>query len=275
MVESGDVDGLAEYLEKFPGLVDARAHPDGAGYCPTLLHETARQSDQELGEMLAAIAACLLRDGAAINAGVLGATGETPLHYACRAQNAAVAEVLLRAGASLEVPGAYNDGIDTPLGYALFYGRPFTRAALPHCVHLLLHYGAQVHLPFAAALGRLERVRQFFHSHGGLLPTAGIGAPERLLAQALFFAACYGYIEVADHLLQQGAGINTCMPFFEHHCTPLHLACEYGQQTDFVAFLIDRGADPTAADRRYDATPLGWAMFCGQDEVFRLLRSRG
>ena len=275
MIAGGDVDRLAEWMGKFPGLVKERDHPDGAGRCPTLLHEVARQQDPELAGALAAMAALLLRDGAIIDAGDRNEGGEAPLHFACRHQNAAVCEVLLRSGADLEAPGSYDSGIDTPLGYALFFGRPAAAAGTPPCVHLLLHYGAQVDLPFAAALGRLERVRQFFHVDQGLLPIAGIAAPERTIAQALLFAAQYGRTDIADYLLRQGADINACLPFFDHYCTALHLACEYGQQTDLVAFLLDRGADPTLADHRYEATPLGWAMFCGQDEVFRLLRSRG
>lgn len=275
MIASGDVDRLGVWLGRHPGLVQQRDHPDGAGRCTTLLHEAALHSDTERQEALAAITALLLRDGAAIEAVDREAAGETPLHYACRHRNAAVCEVLLRSGADPEAPGAYENGIDRPLGYALFFGRARAATATPACVQLLLHYGARIDLPYAAALGRLGRIRQFFQDGHRLVPAAGLAPPQQTLAQGLLFAAQYGHVAVADYLLNHGADVNACLPFFDHHCTALHLACEYGQQTELVAFLLGRGADPTVPDRRFDATPLGWAMFCGQDEVFQVLRSRG
>jgi hypothetical protein len=39
--------------------------------------------------------------------------------------------------------------------------------------------------------------------------------------------------------------------------------------------LLDAGADPNIHDAKYDATVLGWAEFCGQPQVAKLVRERG
>ena len=98
-------------------------------------------------------------------------------------RNAAVCEVLLGSGADSEAPGAYETGIGRPLGYALFFGRARAATITLVCVQLLRHYGTRVDLPWAAAPGRLERIRQFFQDDHRLLPAAGLAAPQQKLAQ--------------------------------------------------------------------------------------------
>lgn len=53
--------------------------------------------------------------------------------------------------------------------------------------------------------------------------------------------------------------------------TPLHVAAGHGR-ADLVRLLLDAGADPTVRDRRFDATPLGWAEHFDHDDVAALLR---
>jgi uncharacterized damage-inducible protein DinB len=52
--------------------------------------------------------------------------------------------------------------------------------------------------------------------------------------------------------------------------TPLHLAVAVGA-TDVVKVLLAHGADTTAKDPQYDATPKVWAEFFHQDEIAALL----
>jgi len=39
--------------------------------------------------------------------------------------------------------------------------------------------------------------------------------------------------------------------------------------------LLDAGGDPGIHDDKYDATVLGWAEYCGQDQVAQLIREHG
>lgn len=52
--------------------------------------------------------------------------------------------------------------------------------------------------------------------------------------------------------------------------TPLHLATAVGA-VEVVRVLLDHGADTSAKDPQYQATPLVWAQFFGQDELVSLL----
>ena len=44
---------------------------------------------------------------------------------------------------------------------------------------------------------------------------------------------------------------------------------------EIARLLLDAGGDPGIRDDKYDATVLGWAEFCGQDEVAKVVRERG
>jgi hypothetical protein len=54
--------------------------------------------------------------------------------------------------------------------------------------------------------------------------------------------------------------------------TPLHHAAAAGDLAT-CRYLVEHGADLTVVDPTYDATPLGWAEFFGQDEAATYLRS--
>ena len=173
--------------------------------------------------------------------------------------------------AAPEIEGRFQNHIDTALGYALFYGADESLEQFRvNCPALLLRHGAKVYLPFAAAMNEFNWVKRCFTPDGNLNPIAGPGHPSILLSQALLFACRYGHIEICDYLLYRGADINARIPFFEHYATALHMACEHGQQTELVDYLLKKGADPEIKDKVYDANAVGWAMFCGQDEVFKL-----
>ncbi len=267
-IRAGDLEGLRALLEEDPRLANWRDHPDGAGMQNTLLHEVTGMGEVSWTEQAAEIATLLIEFGAEVNAGERLEGGETPLHHAVSVNNVEVASVLLKAGAEPEKMGRYHNRIDTALGYALFYGLdprlPRFRRNAPD---LLLDFGARLKIPFAAAMGRIRELQAFFDpNRSPMLPD------QTYLNQALLFAAKYGRIDVAEFLLAQGADINTRIPFFQHLATPLHLASEQGNRIRMVSFLLQHGARRDIRDGRYDSTPEGWAMFCGQDEVFKMLR---
>lgn len=79
-------------------------------------------------------------------------------------------------------------------------------------------------------------------------------------------AATYGRWELVAGLVERGAPVSTT------GCTPLHLAAGAGE-VGVVRLLLEHGADPSAIDPDYRATPLQWAEFLGRPAVAELLRS--
>jgi ankyrin repeat protein len=97
-------------------------------------------------------------------------------------------------------------------------------------VDALIGRGAQVDLPVAAALSRVD-------DFGRLLSAAS--ADERHLALAL--ASQYGQVEMVQMLLDAGEDPNRYNPVGGHsHSTPLHGAAWEGN-SELVRLLVDRG----------------------------------
>jgi hypothetical protein len=134
------------------------------------------------------IATVLLAAGADIDARTTGRPGETPLHWAASTDDLDVAEVLVDAGADLEVP---NGSIGTPLANAIGYG-------CWHVARLLVARGARVdELWQAAAMGMLSRVEE--------LLAAGATADD---INHAFWQACHGgQRRAAERLLNAGADL--------------------------------------------------------------------
>lgn len=79
-------------------------------------------------------------------------------------------------------------------------------------------------------------------------------------------AAAYARWDLLVALLERGAPVPTAGR------TPLHLAAGAGE-VGVVRVLLDHGADPTATDPDFRATPAQWAEFLGQPAVAEVLRS--
>ena len=274
MIQNGDVESLKHQLEHYPNLASWRDCPDGRGTSCTLLHEACGSGPMDWHENAPRIAQELIRAGAPINNLPPNEKGETPLHEAVSVNNIEVAEVLLKAGANPEMTGRFDGTIDTALGYALFYG---SKEEIPkfriNCPELLIQYRAIVYLPFAAAMGDLGQVKRFFRPDHQLQPNAGLADRQKVLAQAFLFACQNGQQDICEYLLYRGADVNAQIDFFHFPSTTgLHLACSQGHQKDLVQFLLEKGADPTVQDGLYETNAEGWAMFFGQDEVYRLFK---
>ncbi len=194
-----------------------------------------------------------------------------------------VVEALLDAGAAVD--GVDGDGV--PMGYAMLFA--FTEIA-----ELLSARGAKLDLRFAAGLGRLDLVKEWFAADGSLKPGAGALADpygfewkrsgespircERtrpnILSQALCFACVHGRLETAAFLLEQGAAINAIVPGLDTRATVLHLLAGMDERRlAVVRFLLDHGADPAIRDQQYHATALNWARFHKRETTMALLQS--
>ena len=114
-------------------------------------------------------------------------------------------------------------------------------------------------LPTLAGLGHIEKVQTFLNSQ----------TDEVDLVHGLALACMNQHIEVADYLIKQGADINAEWSLHEPATILHHLA--FSGKLEMVQFLVERGADTSIKDFRYQADALGWAKYNGQDQVVAYL----
>lgn len=219
----GDVQALRRCLGHNPESATARI-VDARGVSRTLLHVAADWPGHFPDG--ARTVAILVAAGADVNAPLLhanpGGSPETALHWAASSDDVAVLDALLDGGADIEAPGAVFTG-GTPMSDAVVFEQ--WRAA-----RRLIERGATTTLWQAAALGLLDRVRDFFL----------IGpAPIRDQITNAFWHACRGNQRaVAEYLLDHGADLNWAG--YDAR-TPLDLAQERGAD-DLMEWLRARGA---------------------------------
>ena len=279
----GDTKKLEALLTQEPELIRARSSSE---HRSTLLHYVAANGiEDELQQTppnAVEVARILLDAGAEVDAlceTYGGGTAQTTLNLLVSSEHPAAAGVQTDLVKVLCDAGAAVDGIDgdgSPLATALGFGYPEAVAMLVSC-------GACTgNLLFAAAAGRLERVRAYFDDAGvvadvGLCETRWfkMSSDSKIAAeQALVYASMCGQAEVMDFLLSRGVDINANPPGTHVTGTALHTVAAKGDEI-MVRLLLDHGADTTIRDSRYDSTPLGWAEHCGHPRVADLLREAG
>lgn len=198
-------------------ILDARCNGGGAR---TLLH-IATDWPGNFPHGTQTVAA-LLAAGADVNATFGGAHTETPLHWAASCDDVAVLDMLLDSGANIEAPGAVIAG-GTPLADAVAFGQ--WQAA-----RRLVERGAQANLWQAAALGLMDRVKNYV--------TATPPPPTEEITKAFWLACHGGQQPAAEYLLERGANINWVG---YDDLTPLDTA-RRSEATDLVEWLESRGA---------------------------------
>ena len=114
-------------------------------------------------------------------------------------------------------------------------------------------------LPTLAGLGDLSAVKTYLDHH-----------IDKDLAGGLALACMNQHQEVAGYLIDLGADINAEWSLHEP-ATILHHLAFFGK-LEMVKFLIERGADPTIEDFRYQSDALGWAKYNNQDKVAAYLK---
>jgi hypothetical protein len=205
----------------------------------------------------------------------------------------------LGAAAAFLDCGAAVDGVDcdgTPMAYALHFGYSAMAELLARRgAKLDLRFAAgvgkldEVKRWFEAddslkpGAGALVDPYAFEHKLRGESPFRCERTRANVLSQALYFACTHAKLDVAELLLAQGAAINAIVPGLDSKPTVLHRVVS-GQQggrgtleelAAVVRFLVDHGADLVARDPDFGSTPLGWAKYTGRHEAVELLRSLG
>lgn len=173
---------------------------------------------------------------------------------AIKAKDLSAAEKLLAQDSSL-AHARNQQGESMLLLAAYHHAKPL--------VELLLMRGARPNVWEAAAVGRLDRLRELLnanaasinsHSHDGWTP--------------LHLAAHFGQKEICAYLLSKGAAVETRSTNALAN-TPLHAAAA-GMQRTCVAILLQNGADPNATYLG-GLTALHVAAANGDDGTARLL----
>jgi ankyrin repeat protein len=143
---------------------------------------------------------------------------------------------------------------------------PSTSSGVNACLHngrgeaaeYLADRGARLDLEGAAGVGRLDIVKQFFHSNGALKATA----TRQQLIDGFTWACEFGRNDVIEFLLEHGVKVDTKLRGGE---TGLHWAA-YEGHADIARLLLDRGSPVDVTDEIHGGTPLGWALYaCGND----------
>jgi ankyrin repeat protein len=183
-IRTGDLEAVRRLLDECPDLA---ARPLAVAGGRTPLHVAADWPGYFPDAP--ATVRMLLDAGADPNARGAGRAPETPLHWAASSDDVDVADVLMDAGADLEVPGG---SIGTPLDNAIGYG-------CWNVARRLVERGARVDKLFqAAALGLTVRLHE-------LLATR----PSTKDIDEAFWQACAGgQLRAAQLLLRAGANPN-------------------------------------------------------------------
>lgn len=240
ILDSGDVDRLSALLAEQPELATATMehwcdHPQGAsplGYTAMRRYDTSSGAWRDV-DGTGGVARVLLAAGAPVD----GEPGEreTPLITAASYGDAAVARVLIEAGADLEARAADDSG-GVPGGTALLHAAVF---GMTEVVDVLVAAGARVwSVEEAAAAGDVS----------GWLD----GAAPDARVRALVMAADHQRLDVIDALVAAGTPVDATDPVFGRH--PLRTAAANGRPAS-VRRLLAHGADPSLRDVR-GRTPL-------------------
>jgi len=184
-IQTGDLSGLRQILDRHPELATARVDDHR-----TLLHVVADWPGHFPNGP--ASVTLLIDRGAHVNSPFIGRHSETPLHWAASCNDVSVLDALLDRGADIEAPGGVI-GAGTPLADAVAFGQ--WQAA-----SRLVDRGAKTTLWQAAALGLLSRVENYL---------AADPAPSPAEVTNALWCACHGgQQKTAAYLLDRGADLN-------------------------------------------------------------------
>jgi hypothetical protein len=264
---AGDPVALARHLAARPGLATTRGGP--FGWDPLLYLCYARAPIDRTEDDVLAAATLLLDAGADPNTGYLWCGMSTPF---------------------TALTGVFGEGEQGPRRQPR---HPFA----PVLATLLLARGAHPvdqQTLYNRMFGPDDSHLELLFGHG--LADAGPSPWERRLGEAMEtrepmwrrqveWAADHGFSDRLALLASHGvdvSGVEIVVPTFpddptdldEEGATPLHHAAWAGDLA-LVQRLLEAGADPTITDRRFEATPLGWAEHAYQTEAAELLRAQG
>ncbi|BBK31391.1 ankyrin repeat protein [Stella humosa] len=183
----------------------------------------------------------------------------TVLHHAAAKDRPAVVRLLLDAGAD---PNATDLAGATPVATAAREG------AGESVIAMLLQAGGRLDFAAAVHLGRHELAEAMLRDRPGRI------GPDGEDTIVLHLAVSRRKVEAVRWLIEHGVAVDAKRVLWDCNHTALHCTAADGS-VDIARMLLDAGADPGVRDDKYGSTVLGWADFCRQADVARLLRERG
>src|SRR5215211_524368 len=183
----------------------------------------------------------------------------TPLHHAAARNRPKIVPLLLDLGAD---PNATDATGATPLTTAS------QEDADPAIITTLLGAGAKLDFVAAINLKRYDLAEAMLDDEPSRI------GPQGRDTIALHLSVAKKNADAVHWLIAHGVDVNAKRILWDCNHTALHIAAGNGA-TDVARLLLDAGADPGIRDDKYDATVLGWAEFCEQDDIARLIRERG
>jgi hypothetical protein len=253
LVDDADVEGLREHLSKHPALVHQRVALEGGNYFqnPSLLEFIAENPVRHgrLSPDVLEVARVILDAGAGADREALDST----LGLVCSGRVARECAVQIPL---IQLLCRYGANPDVAMSAAIIHGE-FEAASE------LLHRGARLDLPAAAAMGKEHDVSRMLET----------STPEsRHIALAL--ACQHGHVAVLKLLLEAGEDPSRYNPMGVHaHSTPLHQAALAGH-FDVVRMLVQYGARLDLEDIHHRGTAADWAEYAGHNEIAGYLRTR-
>jgi len=207
-----------------------------------------------------AVRAVVAHDRAALDRPMDGTNHRRrPLHLAIIKRQPQVVATLLELGARLDVEDAA--GL-TPLDQAAL-------ANQQSVANLLIARGAALGLPAAIALQRRDVVETIVRADPGVLKPGGrwgtliVRAAERSPGHVIDTLVRFGAaVDVFDEPTKAIEGAD--------RLTALHVAAS-NNNLEAAAALLKHGASPSVRDRRWAATPAGWARYFRRDQVRDLI----
>jgi ankyrin repeat protein len=183
----------------------------------------------------------------------------TALHHAAAKNQIEVVRLLLALGAD---PNAADLTGATALVTAAH------EDADERVATLLIEAGARI--DFIAALG----LKRYDLAESMLRDKPSRIGPDGEDTIALHVAVSRRNVEAVRWLIDRKVDVNAKRIMWDCNHTALHMTAADGN-VEIARMLLDAGADPQIHDDKYDNTPLGWAEFCNQPQIVKLLRERG
>jgi ankyrin repeat protein len=183
----------------------------------------------------------------------------TPLHHAAAKNRPRTVRLLLDLGADVNARDATGATAMTTAAQ---------ENADPGIVSMLQEAGAKLDFIAALNLARYDLADAMLRDDPSRI------GPQGQDTIALHLAAARKNLGTLRWVIAHGVDINAKRKLWDCAHTALHIAAADGT-VDIARILLDAGADPNIRDDKYEATVLGWAEYCDQPDVARLVRERG